>query len=588
MEIPFRLLARDLGRLLAGLPLLVGLACSTLACGTVSSPGGGDDGPDGERPDGGPPGGADAGPPQLDRLRVFHTVPEEGATRLYVAEVVDGEIAPARLLSGGQASAAAIVDNVHISSDGQVALFTADAEAPGQPDLYLVRFDGDEPGAPIRLSEAYGNRFVVEVFLSPDGTGAIFGVGYGGGGVFVIEQYQFVDLSGAAPTAPALIAADDSMHGGTMSRDGSAFAFIRDRAAFVVSLDGASPPAAVRVGPAPGTGEEVRTLALASDGSAVALVGDLTTDGVFELYLSDLSGSSPGPIRKASRALVDGGDVDPGILGIPTHFFSPDGGTLSYLADARTDGVTELFVVDVSGATPGTSQSVNGDLVAGGAVSFSWDSPFSPDGRMIAYRADQVTDGVSELFVAELSGGAPGVARRVNGALVAGGSVSTFLFAPDGSGLVYRADQRTDDVIEIYFADTRGPEPGPPQRLNGDPVAGGDVSAAVALSGDGGAIAYAGDLMVDARAEPFLAAVDRGTVAPSERVAASSAATSGIHSIELAADGSIVYAGDTARASCDLWIARRSGATLEEAQRVNTTTAGDSGAIRFWLRPAVP
>jgi Tol biopolymer transport system component len=567
---------------------MVGLACAALACGTVSSSGGGDDGPDRERPDGAPPGGVDAGLRQPDRLRVFHTVPEEGATRLYSADVIDGEIAPARLLSGGQASAAAIVDDVRISSDGQVVLFTADAESPGQPDLFLVRFDGDEPDPPVRLSEAYGNRYVIDVYLAPDGTGAIFGVGYWGGGFIVIEQYYFVDLSGAAPAAATLLATDDSMFGGTMSQDGSAFAFIRGGSAYAVALDGADPPAAVRVGPAAGTGEQVRSLALAPDGSAIALVGDLTSDDVFELYVSDLSGASPGPIRRASRALVAGGDVDPGVVGIATHFFAPDGGMLAYLADARTDGVTELFVVDVRGATPGTSQSVNGDLVAGGSVSFAWASPFSPDGRMIAYTADQVTNGVSELFVSELSGGAPGVARRVNGALVAGGNVSTFLFAPDGSGLVYRADQRTDDVTEIYFADTRGPEPGPAQRLNGDPVAGGDVSSAVALSGDGGAIAYAGDLMVDARAEPFLAAIDEGTAAPAERVAESSAATSGINSIAFAADGSVVYAGDTARASCDLWIVGRGDATLGEAQRVNTTTATDSGGIHFWLRPLLP
>ncbi len=584
MEIPLRRPARDPVHLLAVLPLVAGLACSAFACGTVISSGGDDDRPDGGRPDGAA-GEADAGTAQPDRLRVFHTVPEEGATRLYAADVIDGEIAPARLLSGGQASAAAIVGDVHISSDGQVVLFTADAESPGQPDLYLVRFEGDEPGAPIRLSEAYGDRYVIDVYLAPDGSCAIFGVGVVSGGFIVIEQYYVVDLSAAAPAAPVRLAADVSMYGGTMSDDGSTFAFIRDGSAYAVALDGADPPAAVRVGPAGGTGEEVRSLALAPDGSAIALVGDLTTDGVFELYLSDLSGSSPGPVRTASRPLVAGGDVDAGVIGIGTHFFSPDGRMLAYLADARTDGVTELFVVDVSGATPGTSQRVNGDLVAGGAVSGAWSSPFSPDGRMIAYRADQVTDGVLELFVADVSGGAPAVARRVNGALAAGGDVSSFQFAPDGSGLVYRADQRTDEVTEIYYADTRGPEPGPAQRINGEPVSGGDVSSAVTLSADGGAIAFAGDLMSDARAELFLAAIDEGTAAPAERVAESSAATSGINSIAFAADGSLVYAGDTARASCDLWIAERSGATLGEAQRVNTTTATDSGTIQFWLRP---
>jgi len=158
-------------------------------------------------------------------------------------------------------------------------------------------------------------------------------------------------------------------------------------------------------------------------------------------------------------------------------------------------------------------------------------------------------------------------------------------FAPDGNALIYRADQESDEVTELYYADTRGSQPGPARRVNGNPVSGGDVSAPVAFSPGGDAVAFAGDLMVDARAELFVAAIDEGSVAPAERVQASSAATSGIYSIEFAPDGSLVYSGDTARAACDLWIAEPAGARLGEAQRVNLTTAQGAGVIDFWLRP---
>ena len=63
---------------------------------------------------------------------------------------------------------------------------------------------------------------------------------------------------------------------------------------------------------------------------------------------------------------------------------------------------------------------------------------------------------------------------RVNGALVADGDVQTvFLWSPDSSRLVYRADQDTDLADELYivFADGTGNV-----KLNGPLVAGGNVS----------------------------------------------------------------------------------------------------------------
>jgi len=579
MEIPSDRLIRPLARSLAALlPLAV-----AAACGTVTAAGGDDDGDGGgEHADGGPGDrDPDGGGGSASRfVRVLHTVPEEGATRLYAADVIDGAIQPARLLSGE--TPGGIVDRVQASDDGQTVVYRSDAESAGEPDLYLVRFEGDQPGAPVRLSDDHGASYVVQSFLEADGSGAIYGAGTVGGGFVSIEDYYAVDLSGPAPGAPVPLGHGSFVYGGVLAEDGSTFAFLEDGAAYVVALDGAAPPEPVRVGPAAGDAQNVVALALAPDGSAIALVGDLTTDGVNELYVADVSGASPGPVRRANRTLVAGGDVYVGPLGLVSHYFSPDGGQLAYFADARIDGVTELFVVEVSGGTPGSSERVNGDPVAGGAVLPGYTSPFSPDGRLIAYRADQLSDGVTELFVADLTSGAPAAARRVNGVLAAGGDVSSYRFAPDGSGLVYQADQRSDEVTELYYADTRGSQPGPPQRVNRDPVSGGDVSSPVAFARDGGSLACAGDLMVDERAELFLAAIADGTVEPAERAQASSAATSGIYSIEFAPDGSLVYAGDTARAACDLWIAEPGGG---EAQRVNITTARDSGVIGFWLRP---
>ena len=108
-------------------------------------------------------------------------------------------------------------------------------------------------------------------------------------------------------------------------------------------------------------------------------------------------------------------------------------------------------------------------MVAGGNV---FDFTWAPDSSRVAYRADQDTDGVGELYSATPDGS--GTPDKLNGALVAGGRVFLgFTWAPDSSRVAYRADQDTDDILELYSATPDGS--GTPDKLNGALVAGGDV-----------------------------------------------------------------------------------------------------------------
>ena len=45
-----------------------------------------------------------------------------------------------------------------------------------------------------------------------------------------------------------------------------------------------------------------------------------------------------------------------------------------------------------------------------------------------------------------------GVAVKLNGPLVAGGGIQRFSVSPDGSRVVYQADQDADEVEELYGA----------------------------------------------------------------------------------------------------------------------------------------
>lgn len=560
-----------------------GLLAATLlsACGTVQQGDGSPDGGLGNDTGDGGGGAGDAAPPDL--LSVFYTSPVGDTAPLFVSDVVDGAVMEGTPLSGTLGHASAGANRLYLARDGRTAVFTADIEEEGQFELYLSRHDGGQwPAEPVRLSGDPGVLALKRAFLEPDGSGLVYGIG--SVAWFTVEQYYFVDLSGEAPGQPVPFGAGAGGLGEQLSADGSTFAYVQDGEAWVVDLTGSS-IAPVRVSQTPAGSGGVSALALAADGSKIAFAGDLVTDGVQELWVVELGGASPGTPRKASGALVSGGDVATGISGA-MHYFSPDGRKLVFLADKTTEGVNELFIVDVADGTPGPAARVNGPPVSGGAVgdtiSHGWgaSSRFSPDGRWIAYAADQRVDDVIELFVVDVSGSSPTGRQRVSGDLAAGGAVGWFWFAPDSSGLAYTADQEVDEVRQLYYIDLRSGAPAAAARVNGDLVTGGDVAFPTAylqpFSPDGRSIAYAADQRVDEREEVFLVRIADGVPAPAEPVQEPIRDDTGIQGIEFAADGStLVFRGTTMAPTSEAWIAD-TGAQI--ATRLDASS-------EFWLWP---
>ena len=195
------------------------------------------------------------------------------------------------------------------------------------------------------------------------------------------------------------------------------------------------------------------------DSSRIIYRGDQQTDQVFELYGVPAAG---GAITKLNGTLANGGDVDGGGLQ-----FSPDSSRVLYVADQDTDEVLELYSVPAAGGSP---LKLNGSLVLGGNV-VSGSAKFNVAGNRVLYVADQNLNEVFELFSVASSGGTP---TKLSGTLVSGGDVSpaSSRFSPDGTRAVYRADQQTDNVFELYSVLSTG---GVPVKLNGTLVSAGDV-----------------------------------------------------------------------------------------------------------------
>src|SRR5690606_18884678 len=126
------------------------------------------------------------------------------------------------------------------------------------------------------------------------------------------------------------------------------------------------------------------------------------------------------------------GDVGSGIS------FSPDGSMVLYDADLDTEGQFELYLTEV--AAPGVATRVNSTLVPGGDVDD--DYAFSPDGTTIVYMADQDVVDVRELYAVQVAD--PGTSVKLNPPLVADGDLCTFRFSPDSTKVGYCADQDVD------------------------------------------------------------------------------------------------------------------------------------------------
>jgi hypothetical protein len=170
-----------------------------------------------------------------------------------------------------------------------------------------------------------------------------------------------------------------------------------------------------------------------ADGLRVVYRVDGATPGVHELHAVRLDGAAP-PVR-LSAPLASGGEV---------HSFAlaPDGRRAVYLAAEDAGDVRELFGVSVR---------------AGAAVPLDPLPAFAdvetyridPGSQQVFALCDREADGMRELFALPLDGS--GVAQRVNDPLPPGGEVFADFVPLSKGGVVFRAEQEADDVVELFL-----------------------------------------------------------------------------------------------------------------------------------------
>lgn len=227
---------------------------------------------------------------------------------------------------------------------------------------------------------------------------------------------------------------------------------------------------------------DVLAVLVNSLGTTAVYAADQDVDAVIELYSVAVTG---GPVTQLNPPLVAGGNIQ-------TLAIAANGTIVIYKADQDTDTIDELYSVPIGG---GAATKLNGPLVAGGDVLLFG---ISPDSTRVVYIADQDADTVNELYSVPIGGGA---VTKLNSALVLNGDVatagSTIVITPDSSRVLYRADQVTDTVDELFSVPIGG---GGVTKLNPTPVLNGDVAAFATV---GGRTFYFADQDTDAVTELY-------------------------------------------------------------------------------------
>ncbi len=444
--------------------------------------------------------------------RVFYLadLDDDGYYHAYMAEVMGG--APTSYQISGEPAGAGGVDDFNVSDDGNTLVYLGDMDDYLTHEIYYVDLSGDTPAAPVRVNTpipADSGQNIDEFVLSANGETLIYVGDQDTDDVF--EAY-YVDLSGASPAAPVKIsgtmdAGEDVSDKNTpqVSDDGNRVVYVADQDSdevwelYYVDLSGVSPAAPVKLsGTMVADGDVNADPALAANGMGVVYRADQDTDGVHELYYVDLSGVSPAAAVKVNSALVSGGLMQ------TKYLISRDSTTIIYRADQDVDNVQELFYVDISGASPAAPVQLNTSLPSGADVD---DFKLSRDGNSVIYRADQDVQGEHKILYVDLSGVSPAAPVQVTDTLIAGGFITEpLLISGDGQAVVYPAIKETAGVYELYFVDLSGSAPGVNVKLN-TPLPSGSGVTWAALSEDGDTVVYASDQDINKKEEIYLVSI---------------------------------------------------------------------------------
>ena len=180
--------------------------------------------------------------------------------------------------------------------------------------------------------------------------------------------------------------------------------------------------------------------------------GNLRAVTFVELFASGTNGDGDRQILNGRLGLGANVELpDVGLIQNDKAFsITPTGSHVVYHADARMDGVYELYSTSLDLSLTKVRLNPN-DLASNEDII---DHKISPDGTRVTYRANSRDSSKYELFIAPITEAV--AARRISGDLVTGGNVFDFVFNPNGTRVIYRANQDQANQERLYAASVVG------------------------------------------------------------------------------------------------------------------------------------
>lgn len=423
----------------------------------------------------------------FDVFRVLFTTPQ-ASTRLNPA------------LGVGQT-----VSKFAVTPDSTKVVYIAD-QTPGVDELFQVAFTN--PLNPTKLNVPLASpKNVTDFVISPNSASVVYRADLNINGVFEIFPAPISGPGSATSVNPPLTSGQ-SVTAFAITPNNSAVVYRANNtptaqfALFLVTF--AQLQNAVTLNGALTPGGNVSSFAIAPNGSAVVYSADQNIVGVAELFYVPIT-----PVGAAQK-------INPTFTApqtVSAFAITPDSSAAVYLANQR--GTNSGATTNASGYAVGTTvitlaSAGTGTIMAGDVISFAGDSnryvvasgnnnvaaggpiTLATPGLLQAIPASATpittVSNVVQLYRVPFSClqanpasscpqaiPAPTNLPPLNGALAAGGAVSSFAVSPDSTLVFYLADQTTFAVTELYAVNVGSP--GGSSKLNGQLTPGGNVTA---------------------------------------------------------------------------------------------------------------
>jgi Tol biopolymer transport system component len=374
---------------------------------------------------------------------------------------VDGSQAPVDLSVPSDSSH--VREDYALSRDGSRVAYV---EGIGtQNRLFAVAIDGTQ-----RAQLNPTGTLVTEFAMAPDGARVVY--------VQTDRLGQNGDLYSSASDGTQRVQLDPpgtAASGPRITPDGARVVFVAGGNLYATPLGGAPSPTFLA---GPGATADFGISADSTTIAAVVVDGS-SFRGLYAVPAA--GGASPallnGPPR-SGRGVASTGQK----LGLA-------GARVVYRQDRATDEALELYSAPLDASAPEVRISA-----ALGQARDVQSFELFPGGLAAVYRADQTNDETYEAFATPLDGSSG--PRRLNLPFASGpvrGDVVAFLPAADDARVVFRADQDSDEVFELFTTRVLGR--GTPRPLSGSFTVFDDVLEGFARSDEGGYVAYQRDTL---------------------------------------------------------------------------------------------